>query len=97
MIGNASQDNDQGINSVQGAKKGHQNSTNLAVSAELIAPQDGGAIIGTTNQANDQGVELEPATGRAPRAAACSSPRRRAASSNQNSFNAVISAQVILG
>jgi hypothetical protein len=96
VIGNASQDNDQGINSVQGAKKGHQNSTNLAVSAEIIAPQDGEAIIGTTNQANDQGENSSQLL------AGTKSPsllftEATGGSSNQNSINAVISAQVILG
>jgi hypothetical protein len=95
-IGNGSQRDVQGIDSAQGAKKGHQHSTNVEVSGEVIAPQDGDAIIGTTGQASDQGeksnqllaggqsggVLLTEATGGA---------------TNQNSTNAEISAQVILG
>ncbi len=96
VIGNGSQDNLQGINSVQGAKKGHQRSTNVEVSVEIIAPQDVDAIIGSTAQASEQaenssqllsstkggGVLFTDATG---------------GSTNQNSTNAELSAQVILG
>ncbi|HEY5197965.1 MAG TPA: hypothetical protein VIJ51_13165 [Solirubrobacteraceae bacterium] len=96
VVGDAAQNNAQGINSAQGAKKGHQNSTNLAVSAEIIAPQDGDAIIGTTNQADDQGVNSSQLLS-STKGGGVLFTGRTGGSSNQNSLNAVISAQVILG
>jgi hypothetical protein len=96
VIGDASQDDVQGINSAQGAKKGHQNSTNLAVSAEIIAPQDGDAIIGTTNQASEQGVNSTQMLS-STKGGGVLFTGKTGGSSTQNSLNAVISAQVILG
>jgi hypothetical protein len=96
VIGNASQDNLQGINSIQGAKKGHQNSENLAVSAMIIAPQDGDAIIGATNQTGDQGVNSSQMLASTPGGGILFTGST-GGSTNQNSLNAVVSAQVILG
>jgi len=96
VIGNGSQDNLQAINSVQGAKKGHQHSTNLEVSAEIIAPQDGDAIIGTTDQASQQGENSSQLLS-STKGGGVLFTEATGGSSNQNSENAVISAQVILG
>lgn len=96
VIGNASQDNLQGIDSVQGAKKGHQNSTNLAVSTEIIAPQDGDAIIGATNQTSAQGVNSSQLLS-STKGGGILFTGATGGSSTQNSLNAVVSAQVILG
>lgn len=96
VIGNASQENLQGINSIQGAKKGHQNSTNVAVSAEIIAPQDGDAIIGATNQSDDQGVNSSQLLS-STKGGGILFTGKTGGSTTQNSLNAVISAQVILG
>jgi hypothetical protein len=96
VIGDASQNSQQGINSAQGAKKGHQNSTNVAVSAEIIAPQDGDTIIGTTNQANEQ-AENSSQLLSSTKGGGVLFTGKTGGSSNQNSLNAEISAQVILG
>jgi hypothetical protein len=96
VIGDGSQDNQQGINSVQGAKKGHQTSTNLEVSAEIIAPQDGDAIIGSADQANQQGENSSQMLS-STKGGGILFTGSTGGSTTQTSMNAVISAQVILG
>jgi len=96
VIGNASQDNDQGINSQQVAKKGKQFSTNLEVSAELIAPNDGDAIIGTTTQSSGQSENSSQSLA-STKGGGILFTGGTGGSTTQNSLNAVISAQVILG
>ena len=95
VIGNGSQDNLQGINSAQGAKKGHQHSTNVEVSAEIIAPQDGEAIIGSPNQTSEQAENSSQMLASKPGGTILFT-EATGGSTNQNSTNAEISAQVIL-
>jgi len=96
VIGRGSQANAQGIDSAQGAKKGHQSSTNVEVSAEIIAPQDGDAIIGTTAQASRQGENSSQLLS-STKGGGVLFTEATGGSSFQNSTNAAISAQVILG
>ncbi len=96
VIGNGSQNNLQAINSAQGAKKGHQHSTNVEVSAEIIAPDDGEAIIGSPNQTSSQGENSSQMLASRPGGTILFT-EATGGSTNQNSTNAEISAQVILG
>ncbi len=56
LIGNGSQENSQGLNSVQGAKKGTQVSTNVASGTQIIGLGAGDSIIGSPSQASNQGL-----------------------------------------
>lgn len=96
VIGDASQANDQAINSVQGAKKGVQNSTNFEGSTELIVPDGGDAIIGATTQANRQGENSSQLLSSTPGGGVLFT-EATGGSSHQNSLNAVVDFQVILG
>ncbi len=97
VIGNTSQANKQGIDSLQAAKKGHQNSTNVEVSTEVIAPNGGDAIIGTTTQAASQATNSSQLLAGAPTPGGILFTEATGGSSTQNSLNAEITAQVILG
>jgi hypothetical protein len=95
VIGNASQENGQGINSAQGAKKGKQTSTNFEGSGEIIAPDDGDTIVGTTGQENRQAENSSQMLSSTPSGALLFT-QSTGGSTTQESLNAEVSA-VILG
>lgn len=96
VIGNASQANGQGINSVQGAKKGVQNSTNFEGSTELIIPASGVTILGASAQDNRQGTNSSQLLSSTPGGGVLFT-EATGGGSHQNSLNELINAQVILG